>query len=219
MNGIFDPGRKLIKVFGDDSQRRCSKDHVGNHDPVSEGEPQQSHREPYVMDPLHVAESRTERAKLSGLFSGLLLAFPGAFGTLGLRQVTVLNAVIGITVAHGAQRLVVEAGGTSSFSEFFRKLMNGLEMFSGGWNFSLGGLEKLLVALVDKAGDFAANLDTGLGKETGRAIIAALNGGGNARFLEEDTVFCAGSFKNVKAMIAKPIHSFFIRALLCRCRH
>src|SRR6185312_9935799 len=92
-------------------------------------------------------------------------------------------------------------------------------MVRGSWNFSLGGLQKFLVPLIHKAGDFTANLDSGLGKEPCGAIVAALNRSGNARFLKEDTVFCARSFQNVKAMIAKPIHGFFIRALLCRCRH
>src|SRR5579864_449966 len=92
-------------------------------------------------------------------------------------------------------------------------------MFGCGRNLGLGGLQKFLVSLVHEAGDFSANLDSRLGKEAGRAIVAALNGGRNARFFEEDTVFCAGSFQYVKAMIAKPIHSFFIRAVLCCCRH
>src|SRR3954470_4130873 len=86
-------------------------------------------------------------------------------------------------------------------------------------DFGFGGLQKLLVSLVHKAGDFAADLDAGLGKETRRAVIVAFNGCGNARFFYEDTVLCAGSFQNVKAMIAKPIHGIFIRTFLCRCRH
>src|ERR1043166_5046339 len=92
-------------------------------------------------------------------------------------------------------------------------------MVGCSWNFSFGGLQKFLISLIDKPGDFAADLDAGLGKETRGAVVTALNGCGNARFFYEDTVLCAGSFQNVKAMITEPIHGIFIRAFLCRCRH
>src|ERR1041385_8936245 len=92
-------------------------------------------------------------------------------------------------------------------------------MVGCSWNFSFRGLQKFLISLIDKPGDFAADLDAGLGKETRGAVVTALNGCGNARFFYEDTVLCAGSFQNVKAMITKPIHGIFIRAFFCRCRH
>ena len=74
------------------------------------------------------------------LAAGLFLSFPGAFRALGFRQIAVLHSIIRIAVTHGAKRLVVKAGGAGGFREFFRKLVNCLEMFGSGRNFSFGGL-------------------------------------------------------------------------------
>jgi hypothetical protein len=93
--------------------------------------------------------------------------------------------------------------------------MEGLKMIGGGGDFCLGGLKKLLIALIDEAGDFTANLDTGLGKETRAAVVVALNGRGDTHLLEEDAVLGAGSFQDVKAVTTKPVHSFFVSAFLC----
>src|SRR5580765_156018 len=84
-------------------------------------------------------------------------------------------------------------------------------MVSRGWNFCLGSLQKLLVSLVDKAGDFTANLDARLGKETRATIVCPFNRRGDANLFEEDAVLCAGSFQDVKSVFAKPGHGFFIR--------
>src|ERR1700686_627182 len=92
-------------------------------------------------------------------------------------------------------------------------------MVGSGWNFRFCGLKKLLIPLIDEAGDFTANLDARLGKKTRSAIIGPFNGRRNAHFLEEDAVFRAWSVKDVKSVITKPAHGFFISAFLCRCRH
>jgi hypothetical protein len=102
----------------------------------------------------------------SRLASGRLLSFPCALGALRFWKIAVLNPVIGVAIADCAQRLVIETGGAGGFAQFLRKLMQGLKMIGGGGDFCLGGLEKLLIALIDEAGDFTANLDAGLGKET-----------------------------------------------------
>src|SRR5580765_3089870 len=92
-------------------------------------------------------------------------------------------------------------------------------MIGRGWDLGLCGLEKLLISLVDEARDFTADQNARLGKETRSAIIGPFNGRGNIHLLHEDAVFRAWSFQNVKSVIAKPVHGFFIRALLSCCRH
>ena len=54
-----------------------------------------------------------------GLATGLFLPFPGALRALGLRQITVFHAIIGIAVAHGAKRFVIKADAAGGFLEFF----------------------------------------------------------------------------------------------------
>ena len=93
-------------------------------------------------------------------------------------------------------------------------------MIGGGRNFGLGSLQKLLVSLVDQARDFTANQDAGLGKQTSTPSSAAFSMAAETfELLEEDAVLRARSFQNVKSVIAKPSHSFFISAFFSRCCH
>jgi hypothetical protein len=57
--------------------------------------------------------------KSGRLAAGFFLSFPGALRTLGFRQITVLNSIIRIAIAHGAKRFIVEARGPGGFFEFF----------------------------------------------------------------------------------------------------
>src|SRR4029077_11148704 len=130
------------------------------------------------------------------------------------RQVAVLNPVIGIAIADRTQGLVVQAGLTGGLAQLFRELMQGLEMVGGGRNLCFCGLEELLLSLVDQPRDLAADQDAGLGKETHSAIIGFLNGRGAVELLQENTVLRSRGFQDVKSVVTKPVHSFFIRGLL-----
>ena len=87
-------------------------------------------------------------------------------------------------------------------------------MVGCGGDLGFGGLEKLLVALVDQAGDLAADQDAWFGKKTHPTIGGLLNGGRAVQFFQEDAVLRPRGFQDVKSMIAKPAYSFFIRAFI-----
>src|SRR6266700_2649711 len=164
-------------------------------------------------------KANCQKMFLGGLAAGILLGFPGALRTLRFGKVPVYHAIIDVTIADRAQRLVVQAGLTGSFAQFFRELVEGLEMIGGCRDFGLGGLEKLLVSLIDQTGNLRADQETRLGKETHTAIIGLLDGRGTIQLLQEDAVLSSRSVQNVKAVVAKPIDGFFICALLRFLRH
>ena len=66
------------------------------------------------------------------LAAGRLLFFPGALWALRFRKIAVLNPVISVAITDRSQGLVVETGGAGGFTQFFRKLVQGLKMIRGG---------------------------------------------------------------------------------------
>src|SRR5262249_26254359 len=86
------------------------------------------------------------------------------------------------------------------------------KMIGGGGNFRLGRLEEFLISLVDQARDFAADQDTGLGKEANAAVRGFFNGRGAVELLDEHPVLRSWSFQDVESVITKPVDGFFISA-------
>ncbi len=85
------------------------------------------------------------------------LLFPGAFGD---DVVPVFDAVVDVAAAGGAERGVVEAGGTEGFGEIFVEGVDGCEMFSEGRVLvAVGGEEEHLIAAMHEAGDLLAAED------------------------------------------------------------
>src|SRR6266481_793331 len=76
--------------------------------------------------------------------------------TTGVGLLPALDAVVLVDVAGGAEGLVVEAGGAGGFLELFAELVDGAEMVGGGGDLQAAGLEELLVATVEQAGDLSA---------------------------------------------------------------
>src|SRR5258708_33181550 len=147
------------------------------------------------------------------------LRVPGALGTLRFRQVSSLDPVIDIAVADRAQGFVVQADFAGGFAEFLRELMQGLQMLGGSRNLGFCGLEKLLVSLIDQAGDFRADQKARLGKETHAVVAGLFNSGRAVQLLHEDAVLCSWSIQNVEPVLTKPTYGFFVRALLCLLCH
>jgi len=51
------------------------------------------------------------------------------------------------------------------------------QMVGGGWDFSFGGFQKLLVATVDQFGNFAADQVSGVGEDLHGIVAVFLDGG------------------------------------------
>src|SRR5258708_21109190 len=152
--------------------------------------------------------------QLCGLASSIFRGLPGALGTLRFRQVAAFHAIVHVTIADGAERFVVQAHSAQRFAQFFGELVYRLQVVGCGGNLGFAGLEEFLMALVDKPGDIAADQVTGLGKDAPRGVLVLFNGGRDAKLLHEDTVLRARRFQNVKAVLAKPLHRFFVGPLL-----
>src|SRR5215472_8757453 len=127
-----------------------------------------------------VTQSKKCAAAIScRLAAGLrLFRFPGALRALRFRHVAAFYAVVDVTVADSAQRLVIEADLTGGLAQLLGKLVQRLEVVGGGGNFSFAGLEEFLVALIDQPRNLAAHQVAGLGKQTHTAVGSAFDGGG-----------------------------------------
>jgi hypothetical protein len=76
--------------------------------------------------------------------------------SLRFGQIPSLHAVVHVAITGGAERGVVEAVGANGKLQFFAELMNRPQMIGGGGHFELAGLEKLLEAAIEQAGQFAS---------------------------------------------------------------
>src|SRR5437588_7213 len=161
----------------------------------------------------------SKKVILCGLAACVGLLFPGALWTLIFMKIAVFHAIIHVAVTDAAQRLVVEAGFTGGFTQLFRKLMQGFEVVGRGGKLGFGGLKKLLITLIDQTGNLTADQNAGLGKETHPSIPSFFNSGGAVELLQEHAVLRAGSFQDVKSVLAKPIHGFFIGSFLSFFSH
>src|SRR6185437_256582 len=85
-------------------------------------------------------------------------------------------------------------------------------MIGRGWDFRLGRLQKLLVTLINKAGDFGANQVPGLRKDAHSSLGRFFNRSRTVQLFQENAVLRTLRFQNVKAVITKPGDGFVVCA-------
>jgi hypothetical protein len=107
---------------------------------------------------------------------GLWLIQLHAGGGLARRLLAAFDAVVEVAVAGGAEGLVVEADGAGGLVELLGEGVEGAEMVGGGGNLEVGGVEELLVALVEEMGDLAIEQEAGTGDHEDRALVRGLAG-------------------------------------------
>ena len=93
-----------------------------------------------------------------------------------------------VDVAGGAEGLVVEARGAGGFLQLFAEFVDGAEVVGGGRDLQLAGLEELLVAAVEQAGDLAVEQPAGAGEDLDSAVGSGGDLGGAAVFPDLDGV-------------------------------
>ena len=98
------------------------------------------------------------RVPAPGSASQILLPAPQLVpvGCGGGFRFAAFDAVVHVAVADGAEGFVVEAWLADGFAQLFTEAVDRFERVGGGGDAGRGGFEELLVAVVDEAGDFAA---------------------------------------------------------------
>src|SRR5581483_7442368 len=105
--------------------------------------------------------------------SGRLLrraTLPRTLRTFRVGFIAVLDAVVNVGFADGAERLVIEARGSDSLFQFFRKIVQRLQVIGRSGHFELRSFKELLVALIGELGDFASDQVSGVGEDFGRLV-------------------------------------------------
>jgi hypothetical protein len=88
------------------------------------------------------------------------------------------DAVVEVAVAGGAEGLVVEAGGAGGLVELLGEGVEGAEVVGAGRNLEVGGVEELLVPLVEEVGDLAVEQEAGTGEHEDGNVVRRLAGRG-----------------------------------------
>jgi hypothetical protein len=88
------------------------------------------------------------------------------------------DAVVVIGVAGGAEGLVVEADGADGLVELLGEGVEGAEVVGAGRNLEVGGVEELLVTLVEEVRDLAVEQEAGASDHEDGALVRRLAGRG-----------------------------------------
>src|SRR5215471_3081728 len=85
-------------------------------------------------------------------------------------------------------------------------------MVCRGRNFGLGGLQKLLISLVNQARDLATHQVPRFGKKPDAVVIVLFDCRGTTVLLYKNAVRGSGGLKNVEPVLAKPVYCLFVAA-------